>query len=427
MYLKFYVKNQTLTRKNRPITASGSKNYLFAEFRFSAEWAGVTKTAVFVSPDRSMRYHMLIENGRCAVPAELIKEGGFYVSVFGGNRITSTSVFVDVSASGIETGLTPPEPTKDVYDAIIGKIDGVYEALENVSLKCPDNYITASMISAGAVTTGKIADNAVTSKKLADGAVMQDKLAAGAVTSEKIVTGAVTKSKIADGAVTENTLDSFVKARLDKTDTVENKVFSISSAEYALECVLPSELPALRLEGDDVSEGEYITVDMSDLSPVIKVNGEEKSIVCDVYSVRIPTSGASYIRFFYDINEEVLTCSSSAEASATAVKNGVWSFTAYMYDNIRLEFKVSNDDDYFIIESYGAQYSHSNADKSGASYTIAYDYLVTSAVGELSDLKTDNKNSILEAVNENAQNIKDLRTEVSAANAELESVLSEGV
>jgi hypothetical protein len=91
----------------------------------------------------------------------MIAEGGFFVSVFGGNRITSTQVFVDVSQSGVEAGLTPPEPTEDVYDQLTAKIGSLTDELAQT-------LITTEKIEDGAVTTEKIADGAVTTDKLSD-------------------------------------------------------------------------------------------------------------------------------------------------------------------------------------------------------------------------------------------------------------------
>ena len=149
MTLKFYVKNQTLAYCGNDTVASGSKNYLYAAFRFTKEWAGLAKTAVFISADGSRRYHMLIEGGRCSVPAEMIAEGGFYVSVFGGDRITSTQVYIDVAQSGVEPGLTPPEPTEDVYSQILTKVDDIASGLDTLC-------VTGDMIADGAVSAEKL-------------------------------------------------------------------------------------------------------------------------------------------------------------------------------------------------------------------------------------------------------------------------------
>ncbi len=149
MTLKFYVKDQTLVYCGNDIVASGSKNYLYASFRFTKEWAGLAKTAVFVSADGERRYHMLIEGGRCSVPAEMIVDGGFYISVFGGDRITSTQVYIDVAQSGVEVGLTPPEPTEDVYNQILTKVNDVASGLETLC-------ITEDMIEDGAVSAEKL-------------------------------------------------------------------------------------------------------------------------------------------------------------------------------------------------------------------------------------------------------------------------------
>lgn len=241
MVLKFYVKNQTLVYNQKEQTASGSKNYLYADFKFSNEWSGLGKTAVFVSADETIRYHMLLEDGRCAVPSEIIAKGGFYVSVFGGNRITSTRVFVDVSESGIEPGLTPPEPTEDVYDQIMGRITDMDTKLETMVFEYPSNAVSTSMLKNGAVTSPKIASGAVGSDKLADGAVkinhLNDETKAYFHTHE-------------NAAVLGGISERFI----DETDTMTNERYNIIDRAEAISGTEVDGISEWHTFGHDVGE-----------------------------------------------------------------------------------------------------------------------------------------------------------------------------
>lgn len=68
---------------------------------------------------------LLEDDDTCLVPQEVIKAGGFTVSVFAGNLITTDAVKVFVKKSGYEDGGTPGRPTIDIYNQIIAKIDAL--------------------------------------------------------------------------------------------------------------------------------------------------------------------------------------------------------------------------------------------------------------------------------------------------------------
>ena len=71
--LDFIVTGQTLRRDPAcdfsGITA-GSTGYLFARFRFSAEWSGRKKAAVFTASGKE--YPVGIQDGMCEIPAEAL-------------------------------------------------------------------------------------------------------------------------------------------------------------------------------------------------------------------------------------------------------------------------------------------------------------------------------------------------------------------
>ncbi len=132
MTLQWIVKGQALRLKAHPLLAADSKNYLKACFEFSSEWNGRTKTAVFEGSGGTV-YHMLLDGDSCMVPAEVIAAPGFTVSVFGGDRLTTQMVFVEVEPSGCLTGVTPPEPTPDIYDQLIGEVEAYAEQAKEYS------------------------------------------------------------------------------------------------------------------------------------------------------------------------------------------------------------------------------------------------------------------------------------------------------
>lgn len=118
MQLEFKVNEQTLTLTSKQSVVANSLNYLDAKFTFSEEWKNAVKTAVFVSPTEEI-FKQILENDMCEVPWEVIGNPGFRVSVFGGNRITTNEVAVNVGESGPLDGENPSEPTPSVYEQLI--------------------------------------------------------------------------------------------------------------------------------------------------------------------------------------------------------------------------------------------------------------------------------------------------------------------
>lgn len=80
--LAFLVENQTLSKHGDfSGLVAGSKGYLHCWFRFSSDWAGYRKVAVFTCP--TGEYPVLIVGGTCAVPDEAAACTSFKVHVVG--------------------------------------------------------------------------------------------------------------------------------------------------------------------------------------------------------------------------------------------------------------------------------------------------------------------------------------------------------
>lgn len=122
--LHFEVKNQIISRADKFVPASDSKNYLTAHFSFlTDEWSG-TVTAVFTKDDTAYEV-ILDENNECLVPWELLTEAGIvYVSCFCGDLVTATKSRINVLKSGwVENGENTNPPTPNIYDQIITMLD----------------------------------------------------------------------------------------------------------------------------------------------------------------------------------------------------------------------------------------------------------------------------------------------------------------
>lgn len=108
-----------ITRRDFTKVVSGSRNYIYARFEFSPDWAGTEKTVTFTSGEYTF-VETLDNNNECIVPHEVIENPGrFSVSVFGGDLITANTVSVAVIQSG-PLGGDPPTPSGDVAWGQIG-------------------------------------------------------------------------------------------------------------------------------------------------------------------------------------------------------------------------------------------------------------------------------------------------------------------
>lgn len=125
MVLNFNINNQIITRTDGEIPVANSRNYLKAKFNFqTAEWDAHEKTAIF-RQQYKVRHVLLDENMECYIPYELLDAGMLSVSVFAGDLITANSCLVKILRSGYEDGTKPDDPTPDIYEQILKKIEEI--------------------------------------------------------------------------------------------------------------------------------------------------------------------------------------------------------------------------------------------------------------------------------------------------------------
>ena len=125
MTLQFFVNNQTLSlnpAQQGVRIASDSRNYLKARFTFqTSEWTrGALRYVLFTHAGNTYKKFLGIEPGckanECYVSPEVIKEGGFTVSVFCDELITSTTVSIPVEPSGYTENISNQETTPTVLE-----------------------------------------------------------------------------------------------------------------------------------------------------------------------------------------------------------------------------------------------------------------------------------------------------------------------
>ena len=126
MTLTFLLDYQQISRTDKSVVVAGSVNYLRAKFSPKSNDWKLPVTALF----NGMAV-LLDENWECAVPWEVVQQAGsFTVSAFCGSLQTANTVTVPVVASGYKNGETPPEPTPDVYNQILGVMQEAKDAAE---------------------------------------------------------------------------------------------------------------------------------------------------------------------------------------------------------------------------------------------------------------------------------------------------------
>lgn len=185
MVLEFELHYQTISFINKGVKiVANSKNYLKAHFNTLGDDWERPITAIFKSGDDI--YNVILDdNDMCLVPWEVLKDvTSVSVSAFSGDLHTANKVVFNVEESGYEEGLTPGEPTPDVYQQLItlseqtkSIVDSVREDMDNFSYTLTDqdkeeivntiiqqskediiNLTQAQIQSIVDVTTGKLND-----------------------------------------------------------------------------------------------------------------------------------------------------------------------------------------------------------------------------------------------------------------------------
>ena len=131
--MKIKVVNQRLYLEP-PETAEGTREYLKAEFSFSEEWDGMTKTAFFRGADGE-NHPKLLKDNVCTVPAEaLAVPGRVGVSVSG--TLGETVITTDIKSFSVPatlSGGTPSDPEPTLWWEVLDKFEKVSEVEEKVT------------------------------------------------------------------------------------------------------------------------------------------------------------------------------------------------------------------------------------------------------------------------------------------------------
>lgn len=161
MFLLKADKNKLILFRREPLT-SGSVNVNTVKFEFSADWEGLTRTAVFRNGAEN-RSILLDDTNQCEIPREVLSAAGqrVYAGVYGtsGQETvlptiwTSLGVVLEGAAPGGE--LYPPTP--DLWEQELGRKGDTlaYDGL-NLSLKSGDKTLSSVEIAGGGASDHRV-------------------------------------------------------------------------------------------------------------------------------------------------------------------------------------------------------------------------------------------------------------------------------
>lgn len=202
--------------------------------------------------------------------------------------------------------------------------------------------------------------------------------------------------------------DKELKARIDEINAnTETTILFGEKKQHTVKFVAPSK-PTLYFDGQQEYDGESMTVDIT-LKDAFYIDGKQIAGTFSEPCINVPIDGV-YIVVRYDFSNNMCSISSNSTSVPSAISGDVWTFTLYHINDINLEMKIDSESptgERYEFISAAVDYVIENENATGDSYFITNPY---ERVRTLADLATVNKNSFIDAVNENA---KKLTTEIS--------------
>ena len=200
--------------------------------------------------------------------------------------------------------------------------------------------------------------------------------------------------------------DKELKARIDEINAnTETTILFGDKKQHTVKFVAPSK-PTLYFDGQQEYYGESMMVDIT-LKDAFYIDGKQIAGTFSEQCINVPIGGV-YIVVRYDFSNNMCSISSNSTSVPSAISGDVWTFTLYHIDDINLEMKIDSESptgERYEFISAAVDYVIENENATGDSYFITNTY---ERVRTLADLATVNKNSFIDAVNENAKNITDI-------------------
>ena len=200
--------------------------------------------------------------------------------------------------------------------------------------------------------------------------------------------------------------DKELKVRIDEINAnTETTILFGDKKQHTVKFVAPSK-PTLYFDGQQEYYGESMAVDIT-LKDAFCIDGKQIAGTFSEPCINVPIDGI-YIVVRYDFSNNMCSISSNSTSVPSAISGDVWTFTLYHIHDINLEMKIDSESptgERYEFVSATVDYVIENENTTGDSYFITNTY---ERVRTLADLATVNKNSFIDAVNENAKNITDI-------------------
>lgn len=200
--------------------------------------------------------------------------------------------------------------------------------------------------------------------------------------------------------------DKELKARIDEINAnTETTILFGDKKQHTVKFVAPSK-PTLYFDGQQEYDGEGMTVDIT-LKDAFYIDGKQIAGTFSEECINVPIDGV-YIVVRYDFINNMCHISPSSTSVPSSISGDVWTFTLYHIHEINLKMKIDSESptgERYEFISASFDYVIENESTTGDSYFITNTY---ERVRTLADLATVNKNSFIDAVNENAKNITDI-------------------
>lgn len=132
-----YADKTKLTLHQQERLTSGSVNIYTVQFVFSADWSGLTRTAVFKGSSETVSV-LLNKTGECKVPWEVLRVPGSHleVGVYGtlGESVVLPTVWTDLGKvfPGVAPGEDAQEPTPGIYQQIMAAAQEAVETANGI-------------------------------------------------------------------------------------------------------------------------------------------------------------------------------------------------------------------------------------------------------------------------------------------------------
>lgn len=134
MFVLYAQKGKLTTRRSETLI-SGSAYTYSVQFKFSDDWNGLVKTAVFKTPDGTMT-KLLKPDGLTTIPWEVLKKFGVNLlcGVYGTKNGTQVLPTVWVNLGLIQEGTSTPDnpdlpPTPDAWDELVKLVESKGDSL----------------------------------------------------------------------------------------------------------------------------------------------------------------------------------------------------------------------------------------------------------------------------------------------------------